>query len=55
MTTKKAGCILINLETKKIALVNRKNEYSFPKGHLEVGKTWKEIKDKVENVIKNER
>ena len=39
MTTKKAGCILINKETKKIALVCRDNEYSFPKGHLEEGET----------------
>ena len=42
MITKKAGCILINLETKKIALVNRKNEYSFPKGHLEEGEKFEE-------------
>lgn len=42
MITKKAGCILINLETKKIALVNRKNKYSFPKGHLEEGETIEE-------------
>ena len=32
---KKAGCILINMKEKKIALVLRKGEYSFPKGHLE--------------------
>lgn len=33
---KKAGCILINTEDKKIALVLRKGtEYSFPKGHVE--------------------
>lgn len=37
MIVKKAGTILINLETKKIALVYRikQNDYSFPKGHLE--------------------
>ena len=37
MIVKKAGCILINKETKKIGLVYRqnKNDYSFPKGHLE--------------------
>lgn len=37
MIVKKAGTILINLETKKIALVYRvkHNDYSFPKGHLE--------------------
>ena len=34
---KKAGCILINIEDKTIALVYREkqNDYSFPKGHLE--------------------
>ena len=41
MKTQKAGCILINLETKQIGLVYRKNtdDYSFPKGHLEEGET----------------
>ena len=38
----KAGCILVNLENKKIALVLRKGDYSFPKGHLEDGETIKE-------------
>ena len=42
MITKKAGCILINKETKKIALVCRKGEFSFPKGHLEKGETIEE-------------
>ena len=33
---KKAGCILMNIEDKTIALVLRKQtEYSFPKGHVE--------------------
>lgn len=36
---KKAGCILINKENHKIALVCRKGEYSFPKGHLEENET----------------
>lgn len=38
---KKAGCILINVETKKVALVYREaqNDYSFPKGHLEDNET----------------
>lgn len=36
---KKAGCILINLQEKEIALVCRNGEYSFPKGHLENGET----------------
>lgn len=40
--TKKAGCIVINTNTKKIALVCRKGEYSFPKGHLEQGETIEE-------------
>jgi len=33
----KAGCILLNLENKTIALVYREKQkdYSFPKGHLE--------------------
>lgn len=35
--TKKAGCILINIESKKVAIIYRKKQrdYSFPKGHLE--------------------
>lgn len=37
MITIKAGCILINKKSKKIALVRRKGEFSFPKGHLEKG------------------
>ena len=41
MKVLKAGCILINLEKKEIGLVYRKskNDYSFPKGHLEAGET----------------
>ena len=41
MKVKKAGTILINIENKKIGLVYRpsKNDYTFPKGHLEVGET----------------
>lgn len=39
--TFKAGCILINPQDKTIALVYRenKNDYSFPKGHLENDET----------------
>ncbi len=39
--TKKAGCILINMKEKTIALVHREkqNDYSFPKGHLEKNET----------------
>lgn len=34
---KKAGCILVNIKDRTIALVYRKkqNDYSFPKGHVE--------------------
>ena len=41
MKVQKAGCILLNLETKKIGLIYREkqNDYSFPKGHLENGET----------------
>ena len=44
MGTKKAGSVLINLETKEIGLVYRKklDDYSFPKGHLEEGETLEE-------------
>ena len=41
MITKKAGTVLINIESKKIALVDR-NDFKgleFPKGHLEEGET----------------
>ena len=34
----KGGCVLLNKDKTKIALVVRKdNEYSFPKGHVEKG------------------
>ena len=57
----KAGCILINKETRKIALIYRdyRNDYSFPKGHIEEGEslvecaireTEEEIKRKVKLV-----
>ena len=41
MKTKKAGSVLINLKTKQIGLVYRKelDDYSFPKGHLEAEET----------------
>ena len=41
MKVKKAGCILVNIETKKIGLIyrDRHNDFSFPKGHLEEGET----------------
>ena len=42
MLVKKAGTILINLETKKIALVYRDKlqDMSFPKGHVEDSETF---------------
>lgn len=39
---KKAGCLLINMKEGKIALVLRKGDYSFPKGHLEEMETVKD-------------
>ena len=41
MKVKKAGCILINIEKKEIALVYREKQkdFSFPKGHLEKNET----------------
>ena len=63
MKTLKAGCILINKDSKNIALVYRKkqNDYSFPKGHVEkneeiidaaIRETAEETKRKAE-IIKN--
>ena len=42
MLVKKAGTILVNLDTKKIALVYRDKlqDMSFPKGHVEDGETF---------------
>ncbi len=39
MPTIKGGCVLISKEMKKVALIYRpsKNDYSFPKGHIEEG------------------
>lgn len=44
METKKAGCVVFNKETKKIAIIFRDylEDYSFPKGHLEAGETLEE-------------
>lgn len=55
MIVKKAGCILVNLETQKVALVSRKGEFSFPKGHLEDGETLREcaIRETVEETGHN--
>lgn len=40
----KAGTVLIDKTTKKVGLVYREklNDYSFPKGHLELGETFEE-------------
>lgn len=42
--TKKAGCYLIDTATKNVALIYRDyyNDFSFPKGHLELGETLEE-------------
>ena len=42
--TKKAGCIVLDVNNKTIALVYREkqNDYSFPKGHLEENESLKE-------------
>ena len=44
MSTKKAGCILVNIEKQKIILVyrNKNEDCTFPKGHLEEGETLQE-------------
>ncbi len=44
MNVKKAGCVLVDINNKKVGLVYRPrhNDFSFPKGHLETGKTLKE-------------
>lgn len=39
MRTQKAGCIVINTDNKKVALVSRKGQNSFPKGHKEENET----------------
>ncbi len=41
MIVKKGGCIIINKNTKQIAIVHRikQDDYSFPKGHIEKGET----------------
>lgn len=42
--TLKAGCYLVDVNSKKIALIYRdvQNDWTFPKGHLEAGETLKE-------------
>lgn len=42
--TQKAGCYLVDVKNKKVALVYRekRNDWSFPKGHREEGETIQE-------------
>ena len=44
METIKAGCYLVDVKNKKVALVYRekRNDWSFPKGHKEDGETIEE-------------
>lgn len=44
MPTLKAGCYLIDIKNRKVALVYREkqNDFTFPKGHLEEGETLEE-------------
>ena len=44
MLVKKAGCILIKEDTRQIGVVYRtlRNDFSFPKGHLEMGESLKD-------------
>ena len=43
-TTKKAGCYLVDTENMMIGIIYRHelDDYSFPKGHVEPGETYKE-------------
>lgn len=44
MRTQKAGCYLVDIKSKQVALIFRDyyGDYSFPKGHLEKGETLEE-------------
>jgi len=52
--TLKAGCYLLNLENNSIAIIYRenRNDYSFPKGHLEENESLEEcaIRETAEEV-----
>lgn len=55
--TNKGGCILVNTEEKKVALIYRKrlDDYSFPKGHIEEGESIKEgaIRETIEETMRD--
>ncbi len=55
--TQKGGCVLINTDTKKVALIFRPrlNDYSFPKGHMEFGEDVKEcaIRETIEETARD--
>lgn len=55
--TIKGGCVLLDEKNKKIALVYREklNDYSFPKGHLELGESVEEcaIRETAEETKRN--
>lgn len=57
METLKAGCFLVNIETKSVALVYRtkQNDYSFPKGHKEEDETLEQcaIRETAEETRRN--
>ena len=57
MATTKGGCVLINLQEKKVALIYRphKNDYSFPKGHIEPGEGVKDcaIRETIEETARD--
>ena len=57
MKTIKAGCFLVDKENKTIALIHRQkqNDYSFPKGHVEMGEDIKSaaIRETAEETKRN--